>query len=172
MKQGVRRKKERDSSAEFIVIREYRREISELRRIENLTIHKNPCFRSHVNRKRHERNKVRKIEEPEFRIHMSCRRRVYAFVKGKSMRTQDLVGCSWSDYRMWLESKFKVGMSWDNYGVNGWHLDHHIPISFAKTEEDIFRLNHYTNLKPLWWEDNLKKSDKISEEWGNEISSN
>lgn len=165
MKHNARRKKERDSSAEFIVMREYRRELSELRRIENLTIHKNPYFRSHVNRKRHERNKVRKIEEPEFRIHMACRRRVNAFVRGKSMRTQDLVGCSWSDYRLWLESKFKAGMSWDNYGE--WEIDHIVPcVSFDLTKEDqLYKCFHYSNTQPLWKYENGKKGSRINGAW-------
>lgn len=50
-------------------------------------------------------------------------------------------------------------MNWDNYGLNGWHLDHIEPLSNAKTEEDVMRLNHYTNLRPLWGEDNIKKSN-------------
>jgi hypothetical protein len=46
-------------------------------------------------------------------------------------------------------------MNWENYGkyngeLNyGWDIDHIIPISFAKTEEDVLRLNHYSNLQPL-----------------------
>ena len=102
------------------------------------------------------------------RIREACRKNGFT----KRSRTSEYIGCDWETFKNHIENNFQEGMSWDNYGVNGWHLDHHIPISFAKTEEDIFRLNHYTNLKPLWWEDNLKKSDKISEEWGNEISSN
>jgi hypothetical protein len=50
-------------------------------------------------------------------------------------------------------------MNWDNYG--DWHLDHIIPLCEAKTEEELFKLNHYTNLQPLWAEDNLKKNRKL-----------
>ena len=52
-------------------------------------------------------------------------------------------------------------MSWENQGK--WHLDHIIPISSAKTEEDVIRLNHYTNFQPLWAEDNFKKGKKYEE---------
>jgi hypothetical protein len=50
-------------------------------------------------------------------------------------------------------------MTWDNHGE--WHIDHIIPISSGKTEDEVLKLCHYTNLQPLWKEDNLKKSDKI-----------
>ena len=49
-------------------------------------------------------------------------------------------------------------MSWDNYGK--WHIDHIIPLSSANSEDDIYKLCNYTNLQPLWAEDNLKKSNK------------
>jgi hypothetical protein len=50
-------------------------------------------------------------------------------------------------------------MSWDNHGK--WHIDHIIPLASAETEEDIYRLSHYTNLQPLWAEDNWRKNSKI-----------
>ena len=53
------------------------------------------------------------------------------------------------------------GMSWDNYGRDGWHIDHIIPLSSTKIKEEIIKLNHYTNLQPLWATDNLKKGSKI-----------
>ena len=73
----------------------------------------------------------------------------------KKSRTFEIVGCSPSELKSYLESKFEQWMSWDNWGkyngeVNyGWDIDHIIPISSAKTEEEIIRLNHYTNLQPL-----------------------
>jgi hypothetical protein len=55
-------------------------------------------------------------------------------------------------------------MSFDNYGLYGWHLDHIVPISTAKSEEDVKQLSHYSNIQPLWAEDNLKKSNKYDKE--------
>jgi hypothetical protein len=61
-------------------------------------------------------------------------------------------------------------MTWDNHGNpkdgvfdlnKTWDIDHIIPITTAKTEDDVYRLNHYTNLQPLWAEDNMKKGDKL-----------
>jgi len=53
-------------------------------------------------------------------------------------------------------------MSWENRGK--WHIDHIVPVSSAKTEQDIIKLNHYTNLRPMWASDNIKKSNKMPSE--------
>jgi uncharacterized protein YdaT len=76
----------------------------------------------------------------------------------KKSRSYVILGCSFEEFKLHLESKFESWMNWDNYGnKNGttkepnktWDLDHIIPLSSAKTEEDVIRLNHYTNLQPL-----------------------
>jgi hypothetical protein len=51
-------------------------------------------------------------------------------------------------------------MSWENQGK--WHLDHKTPISWSETEEEVVKLNHYTNFQPLWAEDNLSKGNRYS----------
>lgn len=63
-----------------------------------------------------------------------------------------------------LESQFTNGMSWDTYGVKGWHIDHIRPISsFNITSldcEDFKLCWALNNLQPLWWQDNIIKSNK------------
>jgi hypothetical protein len=73
--------------------------------------------------------------------------------------TENIVGISYVEFKAYLESKFLNGMSWDNRGE--WHIDHIIPLSSAKSEEELISLSHYTNLQPLWAEDNLKKGNTI-----------
>ena len=67
------------------------------------------------------------------------------------------LGCSITELRSHLESKFQPGMSWDNYGQ--WHIDHIKPLAkFDLTNRVQFLEScHYTNLQPLWAEENLKK---------------
>lgn len=77
----------------------------------------------------------------------------------KDAKTEEILGCTIEEFRIYIESKLKKGMTFDNYGE--WHLDHIIPLANAKTREDIIKLNHYTNFQPLWAKDNLKKSSKI-----------
>lgn len=73
----------------------------------------------------------------------------------KNERTEKIIGCSCKELKSYIESKFESWMNWDNHGkyngeLNyGWDIDHIVPISSANTEEDIIRLNHYSNLQPL-----------------------
>ena len=76
----------------------------------------------------------------------------------KAEKTELLLGCSVEFARRYLESLFLPGMTWDNHGE--WHIDHIRPCaSFS----DLTQLEqqqeccHYTNLQPLWAEDNLSK---------------
>lgn len=73
----------------------------------------------------------------------------------------ELIGCELSTLKEHLESQFKPGMSWENYG--DWHVDHIRPCSsfdLTKNEEQQ-KCFHYSNLQPLWAHENLKKSNFI-----------
>jgi hypothetical protein len=77
-----------------------------------------------------------------------------------SFETKDIIGCTPQELKEHIEKKFKEGMSWNNR--DKWHIDHIIPLSSGKTEEEILKLCHYTNLQPLWAKENLEKSNKLS----------
>lgn len=79
----------------------------------------------------------------------------------KNSLTYKILGCSYDFFMRYIESKFSDGMNFGNMGK--WHFDHIIPISSAKNEQEIIKLNHYTNFQPLWAKDNLTKSNKIIE---------
>lgn len=107
--------------------------------------------------------KKRRLNDPIFRITESMRSRLKNFLKTKNIQSYNntftIVGCDPKQLKEFLENKFVDGMSWDNYGK--WHIDHIIPISSAVNDNDVYNLCHYTNLQPLWSEDNIKKSNKL-----------
>lgn len=102
---------------------------------------------------------------PHLRVIANLRRRLHhAIVNGcKSKTTVSLLGCNPEQLKQHIESQFKKGMNWKNYGYRGWHVDHIIPLSsFDLTREsEQMKACHYTNLQPMWAEDNIRKSDKI-----------
>jgi len=102
---------------------------------------------------------------PKYKLINAMRARLNGYLKqkgyDKDKRTFKVIGCSPDELKKYIESRFKEGMSWENYSHNTWHIDHIIPISSAKSKEEIYELSHYTNLQPLWAEENYKKSNKI-----------
>ena len=113
--------------------------------------------------KRAIRRKERRKNENLYGLVNDVRYRIWFYLKKnnitKKNRTFQIVGCSPQELKEHLENKFVSGMSWENR--TEWHIDHIIPLSSAKTEEELYKLCHYTNLQPLWAEENLKKSNKI-----------
>lgn len=105
----------------------------------------------------------RKKIDPKFKMIKNVRRRLLRFLESKKLTkrntTIQLTGCNPTQLKEYIENKFQKGMSWENQGL--WHIDHIIPLSSAKTEEDLIKLCHYTNLQPLWAKDNLAKSNKL-----------
>ena len=99
-----------------------------------------------------------------YRITKLLRSRISDGLKGKSKSasTLNLLGCSIEFLRKHLESQFKPGMTWDNHSFGGWHIDHIKPCAkFDLTKESEQRkCFHYSNLQPLWAEDNWSKGKK------------
>ena len=106
-----------------------------------------------------EYQKKRKKEDVLFKIISDMRNSVNRYLKYKSKHTFEIVGCTPEFLKEHLGTQFIDGMSWNNRSE--WHIDHIIPLSSAKTEEEIYKLCHYSNLQPLWAEDNLSKGNKV-----------
>lgn len=106
----------------------------------------------------------RRKSNPVLKISHNIRGRIRDFLRTKNMlktnKTFDIIGCSPQQLKEHIEKQFKDGMTWENYGYYGWHIDHIISLNSGKTKEEIYKLCHYTNLQPLWWEDNLSKGDR------------
>lgn len=118
---------------------------------------------------KYESNKCR--TDISYRIARNIRSRIGSCIRtqrtNKNNHTFRLLGCDKYSLMAYLEQHFydrSTGeeMSWENYGLDGWHIDHIRPCaSFDLTDpEQQKECFHYTNLQPLWAEDNLRKSDK------------
>lgn len=108
--------------------------------------------------------KTHSQHNPTFKLLMNMRAIATRAVKQlglgkKPAKTQELFGCSAEELKSYIESLFLEGMTWQNHGQCGWHIDHIRPVSSFSAEE-IMQVNHYTNLQPLWALDNIKKSNK------------
>ena len=105
---------------------------------------------------------------PSIRIAIHCRSLIRRSLLAKKPRPSSkaarLLGCTIPEYRAYLESKFKPGMTWENWGKSRerWHIDHIVPLSsFDLTDpEQLARCYHYTNTQPLWWIDNIRKNPR------------
>jgi hypothetical protein len=124
-----------------------------------------------ANKKRQSPEKQRQrmqkwLSNPANRLRASLGRRLYKAMKfrGESPQVEALVGCSFLDLKDWIESQFRYGMTWGNYGF-GWHVDHIQPCaSFDHSNLDhVRRCWHFTNLRPMWASENLAKGDRITE---------
>lgn len=107
--------------------------------------------------------KQRKVIDPLFKMKCDLRTRIYiAFNRmklNKPCKTEELLGADFKTVMLHIESQFIFNMSWEKVGKEI-HIDHKKPLALAKTEKQLIKLCHYTNLQPLWAEENLRKQAK------------
>lgn len=100
--------------------------------------------------------------DPIFQLKIALRRRIYMYFKNTGLKrtcsSSEILGCDFLTARLHIENLFLPGMDWKNHG--DWHIDHIVPLSSAKNENDVRALCHYKNLQPLWAKDNLRKGAK------------
>ena len=109
--------------------------------------------------KNNKRYKERRDNDPVFKLNTNLKRNIRGVLKkngfSKKSKTLDILGCSYDDFKKHIESLWEPWMNWGNYGLYngelnyGWDIDHIIPSSSACSEEDVYKLNHYSNLQPL-----------------------
>lgn len=110
-------------------------------------------------------NHLKKLNtDPFYKLKRRLRSRIHCFLRYKGYRkntkSEELIGAKIDIVKIYLERQFKKGMTWENHGKD-WHIDHIIPLGTATNESDLIPLFHYTNLQPLWVEENLSKNKKI-----------
>lgn len=139
----------------------YRKVESEKNNARNKSYSKNEETRKHYLETRNNWKKNKWDNDCLFKLKELTRSRLRQFINQKSQKTNDLIGCDNITLKKHIESQFREGMSWSNWKLDGWHLDHKIPLASAKTETELYKLCHYTNLQPLWCTDNLSKGAKV-----------
>ncbi len=112
----------------------------------------------------YKRTNARRKTDVNYQLRCNLSKRTWEALKNnkKSDKTIALIGCSVNQLKQHLESQFTKDMTWDNYGMYGWHIDHIKPCAkfdLSKPEEQR-KCFHYTNLQPLWAKDNLSKGAK------------
>ena len=112
---------------------------------------------------RREYVKNRKKVDLNFKLKCLLRTRIYLAVRRKKKvgsAVKDL-GCSVEELKLHLESQFQSGMTWENHGIGNkhWQIDHIIPLASVDLtdREQFLKVCHYTNLRPLWMLDNMKR---------------
>lgn len=110
-----------------------------------------------------EYNRHKRLTDPLFLAKGRLRGRLRKMMRlkkfSKRSKTSDIIGCSWEQLISHIEGLFADNMTWDNRHL--WHIDHIVPLSSAKTIEELEKLCHYSNLQPLWASDNMSKGAKL-----------
>lgn len=105
--------------------------------------------------------KTRRDTDPIFKLITNIRTRINRAITRESKygRTMDLLGCTIVELKKHIESQFLPGMSWENWGLYTWHIDHKKPIaSFDISDPEQQKICfHFSNLQPMWAKDNLMK---------------
>lgn len=101
------------------------------------------------------------IEDIQYRLRVLLRNRLNDTLNGRRRNgsaVRDL-GCSIAEFKTYIEAQFEPGMTWDNWALDGWHLDHIKPLaSFDLADRAQFlEACHFTNIRPLWAVNNLKR---------------
>ena len=115
-----------------------------------------------IRERKNEYRRERYANDINFRLSLKLRARMSRAVKNHSESLTDNFGCSIEELKTYLESKFQPGMTWDNYSKHAWHIDHIKPLSSFNLSdpEQLKQACHYSNLQPLWAEDNVRKGNK------------
>lgn len=140
--------------------------------IENLKARKyGKQNRKRLNEYRLNYDKLRITSDPLYRFIKNLRNLIKSSISKsgyrKNSKTSSILGCSFDEFKIYLESKFEPWMSWYNHGKytgeynQTWQLDHIMPISSGTNEEEIIKLNHFKNFQPLCSRKNLEKSNKV-----------
>lgn len=108
--------------------------------------------------------KLRRDTDPVFKLALYLRTYLAVAIRKNQKRSsvEPHLGCSLTEFKIYIESKFEPDMTWDNWGNKKgmWSFDHIIPFSQARTKEEVYKLFHFSNVRPMWYIENLRKGRK------------
>jgi hypothetical protein len=115
-----------------------------------------------INYNKNQYQKNKRKSNPLFKLSTNIRTLINNIIKvkdyQKNTKTESILGCSFEEFKSYIESQFQPWMNWDNYGNpkdgvlefnKTWDIDHIVPLASALNEEEVLKLNHYSNLQPL-----------------------
>ena len=141
-------------------VKEYQKQYREQNRLKNIEYQKQYREQNKEDIKEHKKLYMReRRKDPTYKIKSNLSANLYQALKknGYTKNSQLFIalGCTYQEFKTYIESKFDNWMSWDNYGLydgkcnTGWDIDHIIPTSTGTNKDSIYKLYHYTNLQPL-----------------------
>ena len=159
------------------IIKEYNKNYKEINKekIKEYQKEYNKEYKNRNRKKLSEKCKIRRQTDSLYKLRGYIGNMINKLLKSKKFRKKSkneiILGCTYQEFKSYIESKFEDWMNWDNYGNpkdgifelnKSWDIDHIIPTASALNEEEIIKLNHYTNLQPLCsYTNRFIKRDKI-----------
>jgi hypothetical protein len=129
-------------------------------------------LKSQTRRERNNKHRKQKRDtDPSYKLACNLRSRIYFALKAskakKSIKTEILLGCTIQKAREHIENQFLEGMTWENYNLYTWHIDHIKPVNTFDLSDPVQQQQcfHYTNLRPLWAAENLSRPKDGSDLW-------
>ncbi len=120
--------------------------------------------RAKVTQRQNDWNKAKLRADPVFALKKRIRSLIgnsfLSIGSRKNKETQQILGCTFEQFMLHIERQFTKGMSWERMGAEI-HIDHILPLATAKDVRDVIALNHFTNLRPMWAVENIKKGAQL-----------
>jgi hypothetical protein len=146
----------------------------------NSNYNSNPDNKEKINEQRRIYKRKRRNIDPLFKLTENIHSLIKISLKQKgykkNTKTINILGCTGIEFKEHIERQFLPWMNWDNYGryngeyEYGWDIDHIIELKTVNTEDDVIKLNHYTNLRPL--DSKINRYDRNYEKEENKVVDN
>jgi hypothetical protein len=107
-------------------------------------------------------------EDIQYKLGVQLRKRLNMAIRNRAKAGSAVkeLGCSIEFLVAHIESQFEPGMTWENWGLHGWHLEHIYPLAKADLSDpyEFAIVVNWRNLKPMWGKENIAKKDRVTRE--------